>query len=138
MFLCKWTLQESEPTIPDPNDQCVLEPLNPATYSFQKIVTASDISNHGGFSVLKKHATECFPPLVLIFIFIFSMLLVNCLFVFLLAVFHIHGLFHFIRTWTKNLQLRNLLPKIFMGMSGNLGTYLEVFVLPLIYSFICD
>ncbi|KAI3985971.1 hypothetical protein MKX01_039053 [Papaver californicum] len=31
--------------------------------SFCKILTASDTSTHGGFSVLKRHADECLPPL---------------------------------------------------------------------------
>nr|ARR29290.1 auxin response factor 2 [Cyrtomium guizhouense] len=30
---------------------------------FTKILTASDTSTHGGFSVLRKHAEECLPPL---------------------------------------------------------------------------
>lgn len=40
-------------------------------HSFCKILTASDTSTHGGFSVLRKHATECLPPLVIITTFIF-------------------------------------------------------------------
>ncbi|GMJ00957.1 auxin response factor 11 [Hibiscus trionum] len=32
-------------------------------HSFCKILTASDMSTHGGFSVLQKDATECLPPL---------------------------------------------------------------------------
>ncbi|OVA15091.1 AUX/IAA protein [Macleaya cordata] len=32
-------------------------------HSFCKILTASDTSTHGGFSVLKRHADECLPPL---------------------------------------------------------------------------
>ncbi|XP_047324912.1 auxin response factor 9-like isoform X2 [Impatiens glandulifera] len=35
----------------------------PTVYSFTKVLTASDTSTHGGFSVLRKHATECLPPL---------------------------------------------------------------------------
>ncbi|WJX49231.1 Auxin response factor 9 [Trifolium repens] len=51
---------QDEPTIPDPvND----EPPRPKIHSFCKILTASDTSTHGGFSVLRKHATECLPPL---------------------------------------------------------------------------
>lgn len=34
------------------------------THSFVKTLTASDTSTHGGFSVLKRHADECLPPLV--------------------------------------------------------------------------
>ncbi|KAK9161450.1 hypothetical protein Syun_007791 [Stephania yunnanensis] len=32
-------------------------------YSFCKTLTASDTSTHGGFSVLKRHADDCLPPL---------------------------------------------------------------------------
>nr|KYP37530.1 Auxin response factor 9 [Cajanus cajan] len=32
-------------------------------HSFCKVLTASDTSTHGGFSVLRKHATECLPAL---------------------------------------------------------------------------
>ncbi|XP_073105900.1 auxin response factor 1 isoform X2 [Elaeis guineensis] len=35
----------------------------PCVRSFCKILTASDTSTHGGFSVLKRHADECLPPL---------------------------------------------------------------------------
>ncbi|KAM6600178.1 hypothetical protein CsatA_019787 [Cannabis sativa] len=51
---------QTEPTSPDP---CVDEPARPNVHSFCKILTASDTSTHGGFSVLRKHATECLPPL---------------------------------------------------------------------------
>ncbi|PON97280.1 Auxin response factor [Trema orientale] len=51
---------QSEPTSPDP---CPSEPPRPTVHSFCKILTASDTSTHGGFSVLRKHATECLPPL---------------------------------------------------------------------------
>lgn len=53
--------QQSEPTSPDP---ALPETPKPAVHSFCKILTASDTSTHGGFSVLRKHATECLPPLV--------------------------------------------------------------------------
>ncbi|XP_058102961.1 auxin response factor 2B-like [Magnolia sinica] len=35
----------------------------PHVYSFCKTLTASDTSTHGGFSVLRRHADECLPPL---------------------------------------------------------------------------
>ena len=54
-------LQQSEPSSPDP---CLPEPSKPTVQCFCKILTASDTSTHGGFSVLRKHATECLPPLV--------------------------------------------------------------------------
>lgn len=45
-------------------DPCPPEPARPVVHSFCKVLTASDTSTHGGFSVLRKHATECLPPLV--------------------------------------------------------------------------
>ncbi|KAF8393915.1 hypothetical protein HHK36_020116 [Tetracentron sinense] len=51
---------QNEPRSPDP---CPPEPPRPAVHSFRKILTASDTSTHGGFSVLRKHANECLPPL---------------------------------------------------------------------------
>ncbi|KAK4788705.1 hypothetical protein SAY86_020024 [Trapa natans] len=51
---------EAEPTSPDP---CLPETPRPKVHSFCKVLTASDTSTHGGFSVLRKHATECLPPL---------------------------------------------------------------------------
>ncbi|KAF9669083.1 hypothetical protein SADUNF_Sadunf14G0070900 [Salix dunnii] len=51
---------QTRPTSPDP---CPPEPAKQTVHSFCKILTASDTSTHGGFSVLRKHATECLPPL---------------------------------------------------------------------------
>ncbi|KDP25269.1 hypothetical protein JCGZ_20425 [Jatropha curcas] len=52
---------QPEPTSPDP---CPTEPSRrPTVHSFCKVLTASDTSTHGGFSVLRKHATECLPQL---------------------------------------------------------------------------
>ncbi|EEF43383.1 hypothetical protein RCOM_1311830 [Ricinus communis] len=52
---------QTEPTSPDPSPA---EPSRrPAVHSFCKVLTASDTSTHGGFSVLRKHATECLPQL---------------------------------------------------------------------------
>ncbi|XP_027182958.1 auxin response factor 9 isoform X1 [Coffea eugenioides] len=56
--------------IPEPDhteqtspDSCPSEPPKPTVHSFCKVLTASDTSTHGGFSVLRKHANECLPPL---------------------------------------------------------------------------
>ncbi|XP_057865380.2 auxin response factor 2A isoform X2 [Cryptomeria japonica] len=38
-------------------------PYRPRVHSFCKTLTASDTSTHGGFSVLRRHADECLPPL---------------------------------------------------------------------------
>ncbi|PON34227.1 Auxin response factor [Parasponia andersonii] len=51
---------EAEPTSPDP---CLPELQRPTVHTFCKVLTASDTSTHGGFSVLRKHATECLPQL---------------------------------------------------------------------------
>ncbi|KAL3008828.1 hypothetical protein AAZX31_07G053100 [Glycine max] len=63
VYACIALLPESdqtEPTNPDPN---VSEAPKQKFHSFCKILTASDTSTHGGFSVLRKHATECLPEL---------------------------------------------------------------------------
>ncbi|XP_023634150.1 auxin response factor 9 [Capsella rubella] len=49
-----------EPMSPDTSPP---ETQKPKVHSFSKVLTASDTSTHGGFSVLRKHATECLPPL---------------------------------------------------------------------------
>ncbi|KAJ0239644.1 AUX/IAA domain-containing protein [Hirschfeldia incana] len=46
-----------------PPDPCLPDLQRPKFHSFTKVLTASDTSTHGGFSVLRKHATECLPPL---------------------------------------------------------------------------
>ncbi|KAL8216614.1 hypothetical protein R6Q57_023451 [Mikania cordata] len=51
---------QSDPTSPD---KCVAETSRPTVHSFCKVLTASDTSTHGGFSVLRKHANECLPAL---------------------------------------------------------------------------
>ncbi|KAK9076641.1 hypothetical protein SSX86_004975 [Deinandra increscens subsp. villosa] len=51
---------QSDPTSPD---ECLPEPAKPTVHSFCKVLTASDTSTHGGFSVLRKHANECLPAL---------------------------------------------------------------------------
>ncbi|KAL5180181.1 Auxin response factor 9 [Glycine soja] len=53
---------QDEPTNADP---CTAEPPRAPVHSFSKVLTASDTSTHGGFSVLRKHATECLPVLVM-------------------------------------------------------------------------
>ncbi|XP_009379878.2 auxin response factor 7 [Musa acuminata AAA Group] len=51
---------EGEITSPDPP---LPEPERCKIHSFCKTLTASDTSTHGGFSVLRRHADECLPPL---------------------------------------------------------------------------
>ncbi|CAN8244900.1 unnamed protein product [Cochlearia groenlandica] len=51
---------QSEPISPDVPVQ---EPEKCKVHSFCKTLTASDTSTHGGFSVLRRHADECLPPL---------------------------------------------------------------------------
>ncbi|GAV91793.1 AUX_IAA domain-containing protein/B3 domain-containing protein/Auxin_resp domain-containing protein [Cephalotus follicularis] len=56
-------LPDSNQTEPTSPDSCPPEPPRPVVHSFCKVLTASDTSTHGGFSVLRKHATECLPQL---------------------------------------------------------------------------
>lgn len=53
-------INQGEVTSPDPP---LPEPKICNVRSFCKTLTASDTSTHGGFSVLRKHADECLPPL---------------------------------------------------------------------------
>ena len=55
-------LQQNEPTN---SDSCPSQPPRPTVHSFCKVLTASHTSTHGGFSVLRKLASECLPPLVI-------------------------------------------------------------------------
>lgn len=61
-------MQQTVPANPDPDRS---EAPKQKFHSFCKILTASDTSTHGGFSVLRKHATECLPPLVISLLSIF-------------------------------------------------------------------
>lgn len=56
-------MPDRDQTEPIKPDLCPPEPTRPKVHSFCKVLTASDTSTHGGFSVLRKHATECLPPL---------------------------------------------------------------------------
>ncbi|KAJ4846921.1 Arf GTPase arf1 [Turnera subulata] len=51
---------QSEVSSPDPP---LPEPEKCTVHSFCKTLTASDTSTHGGFSVLRRHADDCLPPL---------------------------------------------------------------------------
>ncbi|KAM7478705.1 hypothetical protein LguiA_026918 [Lonicera macranthoides] len=51
---------QAEVTSPDPP---LPEPQKCNVHSFCKTLTASDTSTHGGFSVLRRHADDCLPPL---------------------------------------------------------------------------
>ncbi|TKY53849.1 Auxin response factor 1 [Spatholobus suberectus] len=51
---------QSEVTSPD---DPLAESLRVKVHSFCKTLTASDTSTHGGFSVLRRHADDCLPPL---------------------------------------------------------------------------
>ncbi|XP_064968008.1 auxin response factor 7 isoform X2 [Musa acuminata AAA Group] len=53
-------INQGEVTTPDPP---LPEAERCTVHSFCKILTASDTSTHGGFSVLRRHADECLPPL---------------------------------------------------------------------------
>ncbi|KAL9682287.1 hypothetical protein QQ045_014082 [Rhodiola kirilowii] len=56
--------------MPEPDQSQVTSPDDPLpepesckVHSFCKTLTASDTSTHGGFSVLRRHADDCLPPL---------------------------------------------------------------------------
>ncbi|XP_010325288.1 auxin response factor 9 isoform X1 [Solanum lycopersicum] len=59
------TLMPEAPHVPEPTtpDPLIPQDVKPRFHSFCKVLTASDTSTHGGFSVLRKHANECLPPL---------------------------------------------------------------------------
>ncbi|GKV40094.1 hypothetical protein SLEP1_g47766 [Rubroshorea leprosula] len=56
-------LPEADQTEPTTPDLCPPQPPRPELHSFSKVLTASDTSFLGSFSVLLEHATECLPPL---------------------------------------------------------------------------
>ncbi|KAI4349596.1 hypothetical protein L6164_010163 [Bauhinia variegata] len=55
-------LLEQDELRSEDKDTCRL-PCRAAFCSFSKTLTPSDTSTHGGFSIPKRHADECFPPL---------------------------------------------------------------------------
>lgn len=70
----------------------------PRVHSFCKTLTASDTSTHGGFSVLRRHADECLPPLV-------SSTFTLCLYSLWLGLFGFHlGSENFGNCWLVLLQ----------------------------------
>lgn len=60
-FISLYVDQQTEVTSPD---SPLPEPQRCNVHSFCKTLTASDTSTHGGFSVLRRHADDCLPPLV--------------------------------------------------------------------------
>ncbi|XP_061370394.1 auxin response factor 9 isoform X2 [Gastrolobium bilobum] len=65
VYACIALLPQSHQTEAPHPDPIPSEAPKEKFHSFCKILTASDTSTHGGFSVLRKHATECLPPLVI-------------------------------------------------------------------------
>ncbi|KAJ4851581.1 hypothetical protein Tsubulata_032642 [Turnera subulata] len=67
VYLKITVLQESDETEsarpPASADSRPPEPERPAFHSFSKILTAADTSTYGGFSVLRRYAIDCLPPL---------------------------------------------------------------------------
>ncbi|GAU37396.1 hypothetical protein TSUD_361010, partial [Trifolium subterraneum] len=63
VYACVSLIPESDLSDPVDPDPIPSESPKQKFHSFCKILTASDTSTHGGFSVLRKHATECLPPL---------------------------------------------------------------------------
>ncbi|CAH1437844.1 unnamed protein product [Lactuca virosa] len=54
---------EADQSDPTSLDKCIDDPSKASIHSFCKVLTASDTSIHGGFSVLRKHTNECLPTL---------------------------------------------------------------------------
>ena len=57
-------LREDEDAGRDGEDGAAMKPLARTPHMFCKTLTASDTSTHGGFSVPRRAAEDCFPPLV--------------------------------------------------------------------------
>lgn len=65
----KWKDGEVEVEIEEEDSEGVGKYLTP--HMFCKTLTASDTSTHGGFSVPRRAAEDCFPPLVIKIMFAF-------------------------------------------------------------------
>lgn len=138
LFLSAFINQQSEVTSPDPP---LPDPPRCTVHSFCKTLTASDTSTHGGFSVLRRHADDCLPPLVLYLLdcnrlciyVLFTVSCWECRWDFLLFFVSACNFVSF-RICPSSLRGRNWLRLICMGMNGIFVTYFEVryFVL------ICD
>ena len=57
-------VREDEDAGRDGGDGAAMKPLARTPHMFCKTLTASDTSTHGGFSVPRRAAEDCFPPLV--------------------------------------------------------------------------
>ncbi|CAK9143223.1 unnamed protein product [Ilex paraguariensis] len=69
--------KENEEFVADEEGDGVTPTKSPAQM-FCKTLTASDTSTHGGFSVPRRAAEDCFPPLVWLFLFVLAFLV--CIF----------------------------------------------------------
>lgn len=130
-FLLFYFNQQSEVTSSDPP---LPEPQRCTVHSFCKTLTASDTSTHGGFSVLRRHADDCLPPLVslksvseyFILFYLLGMLKlssdISFTFIFLLLSLVSLG----IRICPSSHPGRNWLPQICMAMNGTSDIYFEV------------
>lgn len=58
----KWKEGKSEAQVEDEDVEVAGKAMTP--HMFCKTLTASDTSTHGGFSVPRRAAEDCFPPLV--------------------------------------------------------------------------
>lgn len=57
-----WKEGKSEVVVEDEDVEIAAKAMTP--HMFCKTLTASDTSTHGGFSVPRRAAEDCFPPLV--------------------------------------------------------------------------
>jgi len=97
-------------------------------HSFCKTLTASDTSTHGGFSVLRRHADECLPPLVGFIFFTVLPFHVLCLFC-VLKLGGVFPCFVFVgRTCQSSHLPRSWWPRICTGTSGDSGIFFGVII----------
>jgi hypothetical protein len=98
-------------------------------HMFCKTLTASDTSTHGGFSVPRRAAEDCFPPLVIMFAhLILSHLALEMIpwsHGLYLRSNHFPILFH-LRTTSRSGRPKSLLPRICMEQSGGSAISIEV------------
>jgi len=113
-------------------------PPRTTTYSFSKVLTPSDTSTHGGFSIPKRHADECFRPLVgiLNICHLFSFFFLRNL-----AYLRFLSLWYY-RTWLIKRLHRKLLRRTCTGTSGIFDTYsvvcLDYFYFVKYFRFSCN
>jgi auxin response factor len=106
----------------DGEDGGAMRPLARTPHMFCKTLTASDTSTHGGFSVPRRAAEDCFPPLVRpLATRERSLLAVVSRLLGLLTLFGVAC-----RTTASRGRLRSLWPRIYTARSGSSDISIEV------------